>query len=66
MCHETLIYGSEYFLLPAPTITKVFFVNLLEWKIPKMYTFTYLTLFTFKLEPTEVQDTVEKPNFEFN
>ena len=30
-----------------------------------MYTFTYLTLFTFKLEPTEVQDAVKNPNFEF-
>ena len=31
-----------------------------------MYTFIYLTLFTFKLEPTEVQDAAKKPNFYFN
>ena len=31
-----------------------------------MYTFTYLTLFTFKSEPTEVQDAATKPNFEFS
>ena len=37
----------------------------LERRIPKMYTFTYLTLFTSKLEPTEVQDAAKKPNFEF-
>ena len=30
-----------------------------------MYTFTYLTLFTFELEPTEVQDAAKKPNFGF-
>ena len=30
-----------------------------------MYTFTYLRLFTFKLEPTEVQDARKKPNLEF-
>ena len=30
-----------------------------------MYAFIYLTLFTFKLEPTEVQDSAKKPNFEF-
>ena len=29
-----------------------------------MNTFTYLTLFTFKLEPTEVQDAAQEPNFE--
>ena len=34
-------------------------------RIPEMYTFTYLTLFTFKVEPTEVQDAAKKPNFEF-
>ena len=31
-----------------------------------MYTFIYMTLFTFKLEPTEVQDAAKKPNFEFS
>ena len=30
-----------------------------------MYTFTYLTVFTFKLEPVQVQDAAKKPNFEF-
>ena len=30
-----------------------------------MYTFTYMTLFTFKLEPNEVPDAAKKPNFEF-
>ena len=30
-----------------------------------MHTFTYLTLFTFKLEPTDIEDAAEKPNFEF-
>ena len=30
-----------------------------------MYTFTYLTLFTFKLEATEAQDAAKKQNSEF-
>ena len=30
-----------------------------------MYTFTYLTLFTFELEPTEVQNAAKMLNFEF-
>ena len=30
-----------------------------------MCTFTYLSLFTFKLEPNEVQDAAKKPDFEF-
>ena len=30
-----------------------------------MYRFIYLILFTYKLEPTELQDVVKKPNFEF-
>ena len=30
-----------------------------------MYTFMYLTLFTFKLELTEVQNAAKMPNFEF-
>ena len=30
-----------------------------------MYTFTYLTLFTFKLKPIEVEDAAKKPNVEF-
>ena len=67
MCSKTPIYGAEYFLIPAPKITKPIFKNInpLERRIPKMYTFTYPTLFTFKLEPTDVQDAAKKPNFEF-
>ena len=66
MCRETLIYGAEYFLLLAPTITKLIFLKiLLKGGIPKLYTFTYLTILTFKLELTEVQDAAKKkPNFE--
>ena len=30
-----------------------------------MYAVNYLTLLTFKLEPTEVQDAAKKRNFEF-
>ena len=68
MCRKTLIYGAEYFLISAPKITKpIFFkINPLERRFPKMHTFTYLTLFTFKLEPTEVQDAAKKANFEFS
>ena len=65
MCRETLIYGAKYFLIPALKITKLFFLNPLERRIQKMYTFTCLTLFTFKLEPTEVEDAAKKANFEF-
>ena len=38
MCSKTLIYGAEYFLVPAPKITKQIFVkiNPLERRIPKM------------------------------
>ena len=53
------------FQLSAPTIKKCFFWIPLEKRIPKMYTFTYLTLFTFKLEPTEVQDAAKKPSLIF-
>ena len=68
MCSKTLIYGAEYFLIPAPKIRKPIFkkINLLERRIPKMYTFTYLTLSTFKLEPTEVQHAAKKPTFAFS
>ena len=67
MCSETLIYGAEYFFILAPKIMKPIFKknNPFERRIPKMYTFTYLTLFTFKLEPTQVQDAAKKTNFEF-
>ena len=46
MCNETLTYGAEYFLIPVPKIMKLIFekINPLEKMIPKMYTFTYLTL----------------------
>ena len=54
---------ANIFRLPAPTITKLNFLKSSGWRIPKMYIFTYLTFFTFKLEPTEVQDAVKKPNF---
>ena len=68
MCSKTLIYGAENFLISAPKITKPIFlkINPLERWIPKMYTFTYMTLFNFKLEPTEVQDAAKMPNFEFS
>ena len=67
MCSKTLIYGAEYFLIPVPKIRKPILkkINRLEKRIPKMYTFTYQTLFTFKLEPTKVQDAAKKPKFEF-
>ena len=37
MSRKTLIYGAEYFLIPAPTITKPIFkkINPLERRIPK-------------------------------
>ena len=40
------MYGAEYFLIPAPKIMKPIFkkINTIEKRIPKMYTFTYLTL----------------------
>ena len=68
MCNKKQMYGAEYFLIPAPKIMKPIFkkINTLEKRIRKMYTFTYLTLFTFKLEPTEVQDAAKRPNFEFS
>ena len=67
MCSKTLIYGAEYFLIPAPKITKPIFkkINPLERRIPKVYTSTYLTLFTFKLEPTEVQDAAKSQILNF-
>ena len=48
--------------LPGPTITKLNFLKS-SWR---MYTFTYLTLFTLKLEPTEVQDAAKKSNLDFS
>ena len=38
MCSKTLIYGAEYFLIPAPKITKQFFkkINPLERRTPKV------------------------------
>ena len=67
MCSKTLIYGAEYFLIPAPKITKPIFkkINPLERRIPKVYTSTYLTFFTFKLEPTEVQDAAKSQILNF-
>ena len=53
------------FGLPALTIKKLNFLKSSGNEDSKMYTFTYLTLFNFKLEPTEVQDAAKKPNFEF-
>ena len=46
MCNKKQMYGAEYFLIPALKIMKPIFkkINTLEKRIPKMYTFTYLTL----------------------
>ena len=46
VCNKKQMYGAEYFLIPAPKIMKRIFkkINTLEKRIPKMYTFTYLTL----------------------
>ena len=67
MCSKTLIYGAEYFLVPASKITKPVFrkINPLERRIPKRCTFTYLRLFAFKLEPTEVQDAAKSQILNF-
>ena len=63
MCHETLIYGAEYFLTPYTYNKKTkFFEIFVNGGFKNVY---YLTLFTFKQEPTEVQDAAKKPNFEF-
>ena len=49
---ETLIYGAECFLIPCNYSNQTnYFLNPLERRILKMYTFTQLTLFTSKLEP---------------
>ena len=65
MCRKKVINGAEYLFTSSTYNNQAkLFENTFERRIPKMYTFTYLTVFTFKSKPTEVQDTVKKPNFE--
>ena len=46
MCNKKQMYDAEYFLIPVPKIMKPIFkkINTIEKRIPKMYTFIYLTI----------------------
>ena len=66
MCRERQIYGAKDFLIRCTYNNQTnFFFNPLERKFQNMYTFTYLTLFTFTLEPTEPGDVAKTTNFLF-
>ena len=61
------MYGAEYFSIPAPEIMKPIFKKLILLKRGFQNVYFYLPdTFTFKLEPTEVQDAAKRPNFEFS
>ena len=69
MCNKKQVYGAEYFLIPAPKIMKPIFKKLILLKrgFQKCILLPTCTdTFSFKLEPTEVQDAAKRPNFEFS
>ena len=66
MCNETLMRGAKYFLIPAPKLMKPIKKKILLKRGFQTDVYFYLPdTFTFKLEPTEVQDAAKRPNFEF-